>query len=85
MKRSVIPRGACNVPPLFAPQNGNQDDVPERRPPALGLQRLTDIPLTSDRDGEWRPNGSVTVVYTFSAVALFVLTPWLRRLMGDVR
>ena len=40
---------------------------------ALGLQRLTDIHLTSDRDGEWRPNGSITVVYTFSAVALFVL------------
>jgi len=40
---------------------------------ALGLQRLTDIHLTSDRDGEWRTNGSITAVYTFSAVALFVL------------
>lgn len=40
---------------------------------ALGLQRLSDIHLTSDRDGEWRPNGSIGVVYTFSAVALFVL------------
>jgi putative ABC transport system permease protein len=40
---------------------------------ALGLQRLTDIHLTSNRDGEWRANGSSAVVYTFSAVALFVL------------
>ncbi|MGI9261217.1 MAG: ABC transporter permease [Woeseiaceae bacterium] len=40
---------------------------------ALGLQLLPDIHLTSNRDGEWQPNGSVAVVYTFSAVALFVL------------
>jgi putative ABC transport system permease protein len=40
---------------------------------ALGLQRLSDIHLTSDRDGEWRANGSIAAVYTFSAVALFVL------------
>ena len=40
---------------------------------ALGLQRLTDIHLMSNRDGEWRPNGSAAVVYTFSAVALVVL------------
>jgi len=40
---------------------------------ALGLQRLADIHLTSDRDGEWRANGSIGTVYTFSAVALFVL------------
>lgn len=39
----------------------------------LNLQRLTDIHLTSNRDGEWRTNGSSAVVYTFSAVALFVL------------
>ena len=39
----------------------------------LALQPLTDIHLTSDRDGEWRANGSITTVYTFSAVALFVL------------
>jgi putative ABC transport system permease protein len=40
---------------------------------ALGLQRLPDIHLTSDRDGEWQANGSIAIVYTFSAVALFVL------------
>ena len=39
----------------------------------LSLQPLTDIHLTSDRDGEWRENGSITTVYTFSAAALFVL------------
>ncbi|MGB5345496.1 MAG: ABC transporter permease [Woeseia sp.] len=39
----------------------------------LSLQPLTDIHLTSDRDGEWRANGSITTVYTFSAVAFFVL------------
>ena len=40
---------------------------------ALGLQLLPDIHLTSNRDGEWRTNGSIGVVYTFSAVAIFVL------------
>ena len=40
---------------------------------ALGLQRLTDIHLTSNRDSEWRNNGSMALVYTFSAVALVVL------------
>jgi len=40
---------------------------------ALGLQRLTDIHLTSNRDGEWQANGSMGVVYTFSAVALVIL------------
>lgn len=40
---------------------------------ALGLQRLMDIHLTSDRDGEWSANGSLATVTTFSAVAFFVL------------
>ncbi len=40
---------------------------------ALNLQPLTGIHLTSDRDGEWQANGSVAVVYTFSAVAVVVL------------
>jgi putative ABC transport system permease protein len=40
---------------------------------ALNLQRLTDIHLTSNRDAEWRTNGSMAVVYTFSAVAFVVL------------
>lgn len=40
---------------------------------ALKLQYLPDIHLTSNRDSEWRANGSIAVVYTFSAVALFVL------------
>ena len=40
---------------------------------ALNLQLITDIHLTSSRDGEWRSNGSAGVVYTFSAVALVVL------------
>ena len=40
---------------------------------AIDLQSLTEIHLTSDRDGEWRANGSASVVYTFSAVAFVVL------------
>ena len=40
---------------------------------ALGLQKLTDIHLTSNRDGEWQANGSSAIVYTFSAVAMVVL------------
>jgi putative ABC transport system permease protein len=40
---------------------------------ALGLQKLTEIHLTSNRNDEWRANGSLTTVYTFSAVALVVL------------
>ena len=39
----------------------------------LNLQKMTDIHLTSNRDAEWRTNGSESTVYTFSAVALFVL------------
>ena len=39
----------------------------------IGLQHLPAIHLTSDRDSEWRANGSITIVYTFSAVALVVL------------
>ena len=40
---------------------------------AIDLQRLTDIHLKSNRDAEWRANGSMALVYTFSAVALVVL------------
>ena len=40
---------------------------------ALNLQPITSIHLQSDRDAEWRSNGSLAVVYTFSAVALVVL------------
>ena len=39
----------------------------------LNLQHLPAIHLTSNRDGEWRANGSIAVVYTFSAVAIVVL------------
>jgi putative ABC transport system permease protein len=47
------------------------EDAPSRS--ALNLQLLPDIHLTSNRSGEWRANGSIAVVYTFSAVALVVL------------
>ena len=47
------------------------EDAP--RGTALNLQALTDIHLTSNRDQEWRTNGSRSVVYTFSAVAFVVL------------
>jgi len=40
---------------------------------AINLQALTDIHLTSNRDSEWQSNGSIAVVYTFSAVAFVVL------------
>ncbi len=40
---------------------------------ALNLQALGDIHLTSNRDAEWRTNGSYALVYTFSAVAIVVL------------
>lgn len=40
---------------------------------ALGLQGLTEIHLRSNRDAEWRNNGSIGTVYTFSAVAVVVL------------
>ncbi len=40
---------------------------------ALYLQRLTDIHLHSNLDAEWRANGSITAVYTFSAIALVIL------------
>ena len=37
------------------------------------VQKLTDIHLTSNRDNEQKANGSKTGVYTFSAIALFIL------------
>jgi len=47
------------------------EDAPNRS--ALNLQLLPDIHLTSNLDGEWQPNGSIAVVYTFSAVAMVIL------------
>lgn len=38
-----------------------------------GLQALTDIHLFSDLDGEIEPGGSATYVYTFQAIAVFIL------------
>lgn len=40
---------------------------------ALTLQKLTDIHLTSHLDDEIEENGSITRVYIFSAIALFIL------------
>ncbi len=37
------------------------------------LQPLSDIHLRSDMSGEWGPNGSITTVYIFLAVASFIL------------
>ena len=37
------------------------------------IQKLTDIHLTSNRDNEQQANGSKTGVYTFSAIAFFLL------------
>ena len=39
----------------------------------LWLQPFTDIHLHSDLDQEWKPNGSMATVYTFSAIAVVVL------------
>ena len=72
---------------LRLPQGYNPDDLESRFPDfldkhrgegdsegnALGLQKLTEIHLTSNRDGEWQANGSSATVYTFSAVAMVVL------------
>ena len=40
---------------------------------SLGLQKLTDIHLHSHTDFEAEPNGDITRVYIFSAIALFIL------------
>ena len=39
----------------------------------LGLQKLTDIHLYSHTDYEAEPNGDISRVYIFSAIALFIL------------
>ncbi len=39
----------------------------------LGLQKLTDIHLHSKTDDEVEPNGDITRVYIFAAIALFIL------------
>ena len=72
---------------LRLPQNYDPDNLTARFPAfinkyqgegrsasnALNLQRLTDIHLTSNLDHEWRENGSLATVYTFSAVAFVIL------------
>ena len=72
---------------LRLPVGYNPDDLESRFPDflikhrgedapngtGLNLQHLPAIHLTSNRDAEWRPNGSTAIVYTFSAVALVVL------------
>ncbi|MEP6949771.1 MAG: ABC transporter permease [Ginsengibacter sp.] len=40
---------------------------------SLGLQKLTDIHLYSHTDYEAEPNGDITRVYIFGAIALFIL------------
>jgi len=40
---------------------------------AFPIQRLTDIHLTSNRDNEQKANGSMAGIYTFSAIAFFIL------------
>ena len=40
---------------------------------SLGLQKLTDIHLYSHTDYEAEPNGDISRVYIFSAIALFIL------------
>jgi putative ABC transport system permease protein len=54
----------------FMDKNWQQDSASSS---AINLQFLPDIHLTSNRDAEWRENGSIAAVYTFSAVALVVL------------
>jgi len=39
----------------------------------IGLQKLTDIHLYSHTDSEAEPNGDISRVYIFSAIALFIL------------
>ncbi|MEP7373246.1 MAG: ABC transporter permease [Chitinophagaceae bacterium] len=39
----------------------------------IGLQKLTDIHLYSHTDNEAEPNGDISRVYIFSAIALFIL------------
>jgi len=39
----------------------------------FGLQPLTDIHLRSHLEGEYEVNGNITYVYTFSAIAVFIL------------
>ena len=40
---------------------------------AFPIQPLADIHLTSNRDNEQKTNGSMTGIYTFSAIAFFIL------------
>ena len=48
-------------------------DFAQRYDLRYGLQRVTDIHLTSDLAGELEPNGDRAYVYIFSAIALFIL------------
>ncbi len=39
----------------------------------LGLQKITDIHLHSDRRGEWEANNDIAYVYIFAIIAIFIL------------
>jgi putative ABC transport system permease protein len=52
---------------------GQYNGVKPSKANSLGLQKLTDIHLYSHTDYEAEPNGDITRVYIFSAIALFIL------------
>ena len=56
--------------PAFLVKHYDEDAESSTR---LELQPIGDIHLRSDRDSEWRANGSIAVVYTFAAIAVVVL------------
>ncbi len=62
--------------PAFIDRHMTDDPSNPVKPSAwtkLFLQKLTDIHLRSHLDSELEPNGNITNVYLFSAVALFIL------------
>ena len=56
--------------PAFMEKHYDPDATSSTR---LELQPIADIHLHSDRDSEWRANGSIAIVYTFTAIAIVVL------------
>ncbi len=67
----AIPAVEAQLPSLLERHVGSQSE--EGGVYSLGLQPLSDIHLLSDLRQELGPNGSITYVYVFSAIAVFIL------------
>ena len=75
MPENFLPENDCAVSGFFDKRMAGQEYIGQQASKftKLGLQKLTDIHLYSHTDYEAEPNGDISRVYIFSAIALFIL------------